>query len=70
MRENELLPPGVYTTTMRELSYNLNGMDVDTQEDLSKYVGKRVIIVGKNTKFELELTQRNELKPKTIACGK
>ncbi|MFH1366428.1 MAG: hypothetical protein ABIH38_00370 [Patescibacteria group bacterium] len=70
LEKNEPLPPGVSTTVMRKLPYSLNGMDIDTKEDLSEYVGKQVIMVGKNTKFELEDTQRNELKPKSIMCSK
>ena len=69
LREYSKLPPGVNSTVMRHLTYNLDGKAVYTTKDsLSKYVGKRVILTGKNYKFELEGTQRDEIWPISIVC--
>jgi hypothetical protein len=63
------LPPDISTIVMRDLTYNLDGKAVYTSnDDLSRYVGKRVILTGKNYKFELEGTQRDEIWPVSIVC--
>jgi len=69
LKENSKLPPGVSSFVMRKLTYSLDDKLVYTTEnDLSKYVGKRVILTGKNYKFELEGTQRDEIWPVSIVC--
>jgi len=69
LKEYKKLPSGISTTLQRELTYNLDGKTIyTTKDDLSKYVGKRVILTGKNYKFELEGMQRDEIWPVNITC--
>jgi len=69
LKEYDKLPPDVGTTVQRDLTYNLDGKAIyATKDDLSKYVGKRVILTGKNYKFELEGSQRDEIWPVSIVC--
>jgi|SRR3989344_4750863 len=69
LKEYKKLSPGIVTTLQRDLTYNLDGKAIyTTKDDLSKYVGKRVILTGKNYKFELEGTQRDEIWPVSIVC--
>lgn len=59
---------GANSVTQREYSYSLNGVNIYTKDDLSGYVGKRVILVGKNYRLELEGATLDEIWPKSISC--
>lgn len=68
LTKNPPLPSNMATTLMRELTYKLNGINIDTRDDLSEYINKVVIITGKVNKFQLEGRSLTEIIPVNITC--
>lgn len=69
LKKYNKLSPDAGSTVMRGLTYGLGSKAVYTRnDDLSKYVGKYVVLTGKNFKFKLEGTQRDEIWPISIVC--
>jgi len=62
-------PSNEFTTIQRYSRYSLSGKQLaPISQDLSAYVGKQVIVVGKQYQFELEGQLLDELWVKSISC--